>query len=455
MKLSACLLVKEPYLLVTLGPTASTADSFGQGPSLATRPELKPLAKFADKPLIEINYVSQAFGASVATTGEDVRDLVDVAKKGLEAAQVSEARRNAIVKDLEQLAKEMSEMLPRPSATFSCAFTTPRGHETYSYNYGPSPAGEFKASTIAEHLGGTPLVAVAGVASDPTPQYRTMVRWLKVIYGHADAVLQEMAGDDVHKQFQGGMAIAKPFLERLDSITGTQLLPAIGTGEWAFVIDGKWTSREWFPGLDQGNTVLPLFEIGTVRTVKDSEQLLKALSDYRTLGTDVLAKAREMAPVPEGGVPAPEAKKTATGTAYFWPLPQMGQDQQIQPNLGLSDKLLVKSLSLRHTDRLLTPTSLSTMGGLLESNRSLMMLSAVDFAGIVETARPWIEKFAVPAILEEVPDDAPPGLTRQEIPDQIRKVLDVLKCLRGFRSVTYREGDATVTHGETVIQDLK
>jgi hypothetical protein len=173
------------------------------------------------------------------------------------------------------------------------------------------------------------------------------------------------------------------------------------------------------------------------------------------LGTDVLAKAREMAPVPEGGIPAPEAKKAGSGTAYFWPLPQMGQDQQIQPNLALSEKLLVKSLSLRHSERLLTPTSLATLGGVLESNRSLIMLSAVDFAGIVETARPWVEKFAVPVILEEVPEDAPPGLTRQEIPDQIRKVLDVLQCLRGYRSVSYRDGDATVTHGETVIQDLK
>jgi len=69
--------------------------------------------------------------------------------------------------------------------------------------------------------------------------------------------------------------------------------------------------------------------------------------------------------------------------------------------------------------------------------------------------RPWVVDFALPHALEQVPDNAPPGVTKKEIPDQVKTVFDVLGCLRMFSSATYREGAVTVTHSELVIQDLK
>src|SRR5205823_2617306 len=105
------------------------------------------------------------------------------------------------------------------------------------------------------------------------------------------------------------------------------------------------------------------------------------------------------------------------GTAYYWPLPAIGLDEHIQPNLGIASKMMVKSLSLKHTERLLTPTPLTTQGGLLEPNRPLFAAAVVDFAGLVGTARPWLETLALPAMLADVPDDAPPGLSRKEIPN--------------------------------------
>ena len=43
----------------------------------------------------------------------------------------------------------------------------------------------------------------------------------------------------------------------------------------------------------------------------------------------------------------------------------------------------------------------------------------------------------------------------QAILKQVHTALEVLKCFRGVSSATYREGNATVTHFETVIRDLK
>jgi hypothetical protein len=456
LKLALCMLVKDNFLLVTVGPTTKTAEAFGRGPSLSTRPEMRALSKYADKPLIGVSYSSAALAKAVATTGEDISNLVEEMKAALNKSPLSADRRTAIEKDLKQLAEEAAAALPNPGGSFGCSFLTSRGQETFSYDFGKASGTSGKELTITEHLGGSPVAAVAGVSGDPTPAYQTLVRWLRMVYGHGDAAILELLGEDYHKQFRGGIDMARPFLERFDKITTTQLLPAVGAGELAIVLDAKWTSTNWFKRFDQGGTTLPFFELGAVRTVKDSDKVLQALGAYRVLANDVIAKAREIgAPAPVGDIPAAESKKLPNGTAYYWPLPPLGFDQQIVPNLALSSKLSVKSLSLKHSERLLTPTPLSTLGGVLDSGRPLLVAAVVDLAAFNRAARPWIEKFALPAILEEVAETGPPGLARKDIPEQVRKVLDVLQCIRGVRSATYRDGDATVTHSEWIVEDLK
>ena len=98
LKLALCMLVKDNFLLVTVGPTTKTAESFGRGPSLTTRSEMRPLAKYADKSLIGVSYSSAALAAAVATTGEDVSNLAELAKSALNKSPLSADRKAAIEK---------------------------------------------------------------------------------------------------------------------------------------------------------------------------------------------------------------------------------------------------------------------------------------------------------------------------------------------------------------------
>ncbi|HEY1376267.1 MAG TPA: hypothetical protein VGF55_05710 [Gemmataceae bacterium] len=455
MTLTVSLLVKDDYLLLTIGPHAGVAEQLGRGPALGTRPEFAPLAKAAGRKLVAVAYGSQALAAATATTGEDILGMIDTAREGLDKLQISDKRKEAIEKDLKRLVKQVTDALPKPGATLSFSFLTDRGQESYSYDHGTVP---FRAAprplTILDHLGGSPILALAGAVNDPTPGYRELVGWIKIIYGHTEAVMKELS-PDTWQQVEQGLAMALPFLKKFDEITGTLYLPALGAGEAALVFDAKWRSKAWVQGLDQGGKELPMLEVGIVRTVADSAKLVKAFQAYRDLANEVLAKAKEFgAQVPEGGVPKPEAKKSAAGTLYFWPLPPVGQDPQVQPNVGLSDKVMATSLSLAHGERLLTATPLAVAGGPLAEKRPATAAVVVDFAGLTAAARPWVE-VALAAALAEVPDDAPPGLGKKDIPPQVRTVLDVLGCLRRYTSVTYMEGAVTVTHGELVIEDLK
>jgi hypothetical protein len=455
LTLTVSLLVKGDYLLIATGPGTATVEKFGRGPALATRPELRPLAKFADRPLIDIGYTSPALSAASAFSGQDIDRMLETAKAALEKAPLSNERRQAITKDLQRLAQAMAAALPKPGASLSFTFLTPRGQEGYRYAYAAAGPTSGEPLTVLDHLGGSPLVAAAGRTSDPTPGYKELAQWVKVFYGHAEGVVKELAPEQVQQQFQTIMGTAKPFLKRFDEITATQLLPSLGGGQSAFVLDAQWTSKHWFPGLDQGDKSLPMLELGVVRSVKDPALLLKAYRSYGGLINDVLKLAREYgAPVGGEGIPQPEAKKVAAGTLYFWPLPAEGQDEQIQPNMGLSDQYQVCTLSLKHGERLLTATPLKAEGTPLAERRPVESAAVVNFAGLIGAVRPWVEQFGLPAALRHVPDSAPEGLKRDEIAAQVRTVLDVMQCLRGYTSATYRDGNATVTHSELVIRDL-
>jgi hypothetical protein len=457
--LAVSLLVKDDYLLLTVGPTPQVAAKLGQGAGLTTRSELAPLAKFADRKLVSVSYSSKTMAETFATKPEQIDTLVDMAKGGLDKLPLPENRRTAIDKDLKRMADELKATLPKPGAGLSFAFLTDHGQESYSYDYGTSPNGATpKPLTILDHLGGSPLLAVAGRINDPTPGYRTLVKWIKTIHGHIDAVASDLA-PGMYQQFQQGMDMLLPFLKKFDEITGNQFLPALGEGELALVIDAKWTSKQWIKELDQNGKSLPLPELGLVRTVADGGKLLKAFQAYRDLVNEIMSKANDFgANLPPDGLPKPEAKKLANGTAYFWSLnnlPDNPFDKQVQPNFGLSDKLIAFSLSVKHSDRLMTETPLKIEGGPVEVRGPVLAAAVFDFGGFVQALRPWVEQLALPAILQQAPDDAPPGLGKKEIPAQVKTVLDVLGCLRTFTSVTYREGTVTVTHSEMVIRDLE
>jgi hypothetical protein len=459
LKLSVALLVKDSYLLLTVGPDTKVAERLSHGPALATRPELAPLVKFADRKLIAVGYASKALIASAATRPEDINSGVDFLRNGLDKLPIPEKQRTAIDKDIKRYGDEIIKHLPTPGAAVSVAFMTDRGQETYGYDYGVYPdAPDARPLTILDHLGGSPLIAIAGATNDPTPHYKDVVQLLRTVYGHAEAVAKEFAPEQAFQQFQAGMGMVLPFLKRFNDITGEQLLPALGTGEAALVIDAKWASKKWFAGFDQHDVALPLPELAIVRTVDDRDKLVAAFSAYRKLASDLITQANAFgANLPIEELPRPTSKKVSDGTVYFWPmdLPNEPLDKQIQPSVGLSDHLFAFCLSQKHAERLLKKTPLTIAREPLKGNRPAQGAAVVNFRGMVQMVRPWVEKFVLPQILEKVAEnDAPPGLGKKDIPDQVKTVFDVLGCIRTFTSITYKDGDVTVTHGELVIRDL-
>lgn len=456
MTVTASLTLKGDYLLISVGADAATAEKFGAGAALSSRPEFTPLAKFADRKITSISYSSERLSAAMSTSAADIKNMADRAKEGLEMARLSDKLRDAIGKDLDALAKEIAANIPKPAATMGFAFLTDRGDEGYSYVFNAAPMVTPGPLSILDHTGGSPILAAASRGTDATPRYKWFVKWIKTIYRHAEAAAEELAPEGVAEQVKTSVQQLVPFLERFDTITGTQLLPALADGQSALVIDGKWKSKQWFPDLEQHGQDLPMAQVGLVFGVSDSALLIKAFKGYRELVNDILNVARGFgANIPEEGWPAPKTQQVGDAALYFWPVPQEGQDSSIVPNIGVSPKVLTFTLSTQYAERLQKATPMKGDLMQLAGERPLLAANFVDFNALVNLGRPWFETFALPRIVAETPEDGPPGLRRADVAPQVKVVIDVIQCLKSYRDVTYREANATVTHSETIIRDLK
>ena len=116
----------------------------------------------------------------------------------------------------------------------------------------------------------------------------------------------------------------------------------LADAQTGLVLDSKWSSKKWFPELDQADTELPMLEIGLLFGVSDAEKLVESFKGYRKLVNDILDVARtfggEM--IPEGGWPVPKTQAVGAANAFYWPLPPMGQDAAIQPNIAVSKSMM-------------------------------------------------------------------------------------------------------------------
>jgi hypothetical protein len=129
---------------------------------------------------------------------------------------------------------------------------------------------------------------------------------------------------------------------------------------------------------------------------------------------------------------------------YSYALPEQAQlDEQVLPNVGLSDRFVVLSASEAHTRRLLNTAPLVAIGPLSNPERPMAAAAHFDWPGLVDAVGPWIFY-----ALEQNVKDA-------TVAPQVQTVLDVLKCCRGFASTMYFEGDVRVTHTLSRFRDLQ
>jgi hypothetical protein len=445
------------YLLVAMGPATGALEKLGAGKRLLDRPELRPLAKFADRRLIGVSYASPAMSKQLQSFDQDIDDLVKFISEAIGFLPLPEDQKTRINKDLAALAMDLKGEPSAIGANMAFSFLTPNGIENYNYDWGDhSYLDGSKPLPLLRHVGGSPLWAVVGREKHSPQQYDALVKWLKIGYGYfEDFALPQMPAVD-RANFEKFWAEARPLLGRLDKANREMLLPALADGQTALVIDAKLESKHFIQTLPPTPQPMPMLELALLSGVSDEALLRKAFAEYQAVGNALLDALRriEGSQVPADlKIPDPEVSAVAGGTIYRFPLPKdWGVDPKIAPNFGLSPSVGIFSLSPAHTARLLHPTPLNAGGALANPDKPLAGAMVFNSAAMVDAVRPWVK-----LLLDSLAEKAAPNDQQQYriVGEHVHAVLDVLKVLRTVTSESYFEDGALVSHVFMEFRDVK
>jgi hypothetical protein len=462
LTLTVSLGVEHGYLLLGVGPSTDELTRFaGKGPHLDGQAAFKPLGKFSDKKLTSIGYTSKAFLQAAA--GYNLRQLdaaVELAKAGLAKADLTDAQRKALLKQLEDLNAGLQGAENRdvgPAMSFT--YLTDRGYEGYSYSYGQHPGVEgSKPLTLLDHVGGNPLFAVVGRGTVNPEDYEKFAKKVEDAFPQLDEIAESKLKGQDKERYEKAKKDFIPLLKRLNETTAKLLLPALADGQGGFVFDAKWKSKHWQKEMPETEKAMPMPEIALLFGVSDADKLRKAMVNYRDILNEAIAKAKTWPGGEKIGdfqIPEPKEDASKAGEFYSYPPPaNWGLDLQVVFTAGIRDKVAVLALSHALAERLLAPDPLKVDGGPLAAKDRPMAAAVIcNWAGFVDAARPWVD-YGVDKALEAQGGVKPAAGDRETIFSQVHTVLDVLKCFRGMTSATTVEDGVLVTHSEAVFHDL-
>jgi hypothetical protein len=459
--LTVSLGVKGNYLLLGVTSTLKDLDQFGgDAKALASRSELEPLDKFASKKITLLSYFSKDFITSAAGS-RNYSDMAGTLKRLVDKSPLKDERKKAISKDIDTLFARAKEKTPDYGAGFTVAFHDGGVYESYSYDYGNHDAQKGIDTKLVNHVGGDPILALGFGCKVDGSSYAWFSKFARQVYSHGEAIFMDMADDDAKATWKKTAKVVLPLIQRLDDTTTKSLIPALRESGIGFVLDAKWSSKQWLSSLPKMDKPLPMLELGLLIGISDAKKFEAALKDYRVTLNELYEKAREASPVkdniPEFKLPAPETEKGTNGTLYWWPLPEdTGLDKQFLPTIGVAPDVAVLTFSKAHSQRLMKSTKPAVKDGPLTQKRQLVGFVLANPPALIDAALPWAD-FAINALVP-VPDDAQGAKQAKEMAasfsKQARELARILKCYRGASSATYLENGKLVTHTQKVFKDL-
>jgi hypothetical protein len=446
----------DKYLLVSIGPSLRCLEQFGKSGRLIDRPELKVAAKFADRRIASLDYLSADMAQQLGNQRKNLDALRGLLDKLLPQARLNDEQKERIRKDLDGLTGDLNTLFPKLGARVGLSFLCDRGVESYQYAQGDfGRLNGSKPLSVLQHVGGDPLLALAVRAKITGKDYELLAKWGKTAYGYfKDFVLPTLSEEDQEKA-KKFLAAATPALQRIDKANREMLVPALADGQVAVLVDGKLKSKHFAEAMPETENPMPMLEPAVVFTLSDAKLFREGLGEYRGAINDLIDAVRHMegSHVPEEiRIPEPQSQETPLGKFYSFALPkEWGVDGQIVPNVAIADKLAVVSASRAHSERLLRATPLAVRGTLAKAaDRPLAVAGWLDWAGLVKIATPWID-FGI----EQGAGSHGVGEDQQKmVIGQTHVALDVLSALRSVSLETYLEQGVLVSHSLTEVHDL-
>ncbi|HLA86055.1 MAG TPA: hypothetical protein VJL29_14785 [Thermoguttaceae bacterium] len=445
----------DDYLMVSIGSSTEPLARLGKGTGLVDRPEMVPLAKYADRKLIAIDYVSKPFMTAANGNQRQIDDMVDFLEQILPSLELTDEQRAEIQKDAAELSTTLKEKLPEMGAVSQASFLAPQGVESFRYDWSTHPGLDAtKPLGLLSHVGGSPLLAAVARTKVSVEDYDLGVKWLKKGYGYFRQFGLPNMSDSEREEFEEFVGKAEPILKKAHETTREKFLAAID-GQIGLVLDAQLTSKQFLNTLPATDEAMPMVEPALVLGVRDKKRMNEALDEYWAVIHEVWDMIGEENPdMQDVALPEPATVEKPFGDMFvFTPPEECPVDKKITPTVGLNDSVCVFSLTQSHNERLLSETPLAAGGVLAKTDRPLGVAVVFDWASLVKAAGPWVNMAVEKAIAREYGPDAPDEQAKA-ITDQVHTVLELLSVLRCVTSEAYMENGVTVVHTLTELRDV-
>lgn len=459
--------VRENYLLASIGSTSDCIEKLGVGDKLMNLPQFAPLAKFADRKLTSISYVSAEMNQVVNSQGRILDQLYSTLEAFLSQAELGEEKTEKILGDAQSFVEDLKGLAPEAGAQMVFSFLGDQGFETYDYSWGEHPQIDgSKPLGLLEHVGGNPIFGAVCRGKVDIADYDLEAKWLSVGWKYVNEFVVPKLDAQQQEKFEAYSKDLLPLVQRLDKANRELMIPALADGQSGIVFDTKFESKRIHAELPEWEKAMPFPELAVVIGVSDAELLKKGLSEYKAVFQEVLAivekndhvTIRQIMDDVNKDIPESRPKldypdiTVTEGSGYkIYGVPfspKLGLDKNFILNAGLSDHVAVLSLSIKHTERLLQKTPLTADGVLAKTDRPLAVAAWFNWADLLDAARPWIDYG-----MEQI-DESQLGNNRQMALDHVHALLDVLKCYRCLTLESYLEDNCLVTHSLWEIHDV-
>ncbi len=456
--------IRDGYVVASVGPSWEHLEQWDSRESLGTREELHRLDHLEGKAITSVAYVNGEFLQGISGGQRDLESLKEAAEAGIpqavENGYLTEEQGEHLRTEIDGILDSMIEVIPEPGTLLVAEYRTDYGYASDTYNWGTNPL--FEASEpldLLKHVGGNPLFAQVGRSVNPPELLDGLGRIVRLAkWGIEEIGLPQIPDSEEREQAEQAIAILFPALEKLGDVLRNKLFPAMSPGESAIVLDAKLESEQPSMFLPPPDGPLGLPELGIVCETNDGQAVQESLGEMREIINAALAGMHEVAPdeIPEIQIPKPSSEPLAGGTDYWYPWEQYYIDERVMPNLGVSDSVVVFSLSKAHTERLFKEDSPSARFLAKAAELPLGQVVFCDWEASLHIAEPWVRYAITQAanfgMLEDFASD-PNQL--EAMMSQLGTVMDVLRTLKTITARTYIEDDVFVTHTDVVIEDLE
>lgn len=442
--------VRDHSVLLSLGGDLKHLNRPTGEKRLIDHPHMTKLLEMADQKVTSITYLSEAMAQVGWNKERNLKGYENWAQEIRSQSEESEGIAKVIsdqaAEDVVEFGRDLQQFQAKPGAHLGYSLMTPEGLDRVSYNWSEHPERDgSQPLTILDHVGGHPILVVAGRKAYRPEVYEFRSKWLTQTWWYINKGVLAFYPEGANERYIYAAILdqIRPHVIEFDRITRELFVPAFNDGQAALVIDAVDLRDEPNELIKEDFPTYPyLPQVGVIWGISDREKLVEACDGYRKALNQLLVKASVMSPDDTDPVVIlkPTADEVEGGTLYHQDLKKMiaeGQNEiPILPVGVVSDNLAAITSDKNFAMKVLESNKLTIDSPIENIDQPMSCFSHVDLAKLWNLMEPYAKQGIEQQLKsEEINSD------EAEIS---RAMWDVLKQLKSVSSTTVKEDDAWI-----------